>query len=562
MKSLKVRGSLAIFSLFCLMIANCRTSKNTDIDLLLVNGKIWTVSPAMPWAQAVAIRGNEIVMVGKTAELKKHAGSATKIIDLQGKFIIPGFNDAHVHFRNGGASLLGIKLREAKNETEFTERIREKAQTLAPGAWITGGEWDHEAWPSQKLPTKDLIDSVTPETPVLVDRLDGHVALANSLALQMAGVNKNTKDPQGGKIDRNPVTGELTGILWDEAIGLVGRVIPNISKAEIQQQLEAALQHAREMGVTSIQDNSSALDLTIYQELVAAGELTVRINAWRACEMAEHYEHIGIKALFGNPMIQLGTMKVFSDGSMGAGSALFFEPYTDEPATSGIPIYPETDLYQLIERIDGMGLQIATHAIGDKANHWVLNAYQKAIAKSGRKNARHRIEHAQVVTDTDLPRFAELGVIASIQPSHCIDDMRWAEKRIGKERCTDAYRFKSLVDAGAKVAFGTDWPVEPLNPMLGIYAAVTREYPEGGPAGGWQPNEKLSMAQAIEFYTLGSAYAEFMENKKGTIEAGKLADIIVLSNNLFEISPQQILETKVLMTIVDGKVVYERDEKM
>jgi predicted amidohydrolase YtcJ len=561
MISEKLKSLLVIFSLFCLILINCGTSEDANIDLLLINGKIWTVSSAMPRAQAVAIRGNQIVQVGKTNELKKLAGPSTEIIDLAEKFVIPGFNDAHLHFRNGGASLLGIQLRDAKNETEFAERIQEKARTLSPGAWITGGEWDHEAWPSHKLPTKDLIDPVTSETPVLVDRLDGHVSLANSLALKMAGINKSTKDPQGGKIDRNPATGEPTGILWDEAIGLVGRVIPSIGKSEIQQQIEAALQHAMESGVTSIQDNSWAMDLAIYQEFMAAGKLTVRVNAWRAWEVAENYENIGIHAMFGDPMIQLGTMKVFSDGSMGAGSALFFTPYTDEPSTSGIPIYPEAELYQLIEKVDAKGLQVATHAIGDKANHWVLNAYQNAIQKSGRKNARHRIEHAQVVTDTDLSRFAELGVIASIQPSHCIDDMRWAEKRIGKERCTDSYRFKSLVDAGAKVAFGTDWPVEPLNPMLGLYAAVTREFPEGGPAGGWQPNEKLSMEQAIEFYTLGSAFAEFMENKKGTIEPGKLADIIVLSNNLFEIPPQKILETQVLITIFDGKVVYKRDEK-
>lgn len=562
MLSPKVNSYLVIFLLFCLILISCNSSEDAAFDLLLINGKIWTVSTSMPWAEAVAIRGNQILRVGKTNELKKQAGHSTQIIDLQGKFALPGFNDAHVHFRNGGASLLGIKLRDAKNENEFTERIREKAQTLSAGAWITGGEWDHEAWPSQKLPTRDLIDPVTPETPVLVERLDGHVALANSLALQIAGINKKTKDPQGGKIDKNPMTGEPTGILWDEAIGLVGRIIPSPGKDEIRQQIETALQHASELGVTSIQDNSSAMDLAIYQELMAAGRLTVRINAWRGWEVSKNYENIGIKAMFGNPLIQLGTMKVFSDGSMGPGSALFFDPYTDEPSTSGIPIYPEAELYQLIEKVDEIGLQVATHAIGDKANHWVLNAYQKAIQKSGRKNARHRIEHAQVVTDTDLPRFAELGVIASIQPSHCIDDMRWAEKRIGKDRCTDAYRFKSLVDAGAKVAFGTDWPVEPLNPMLGLYAAVTREYPEGGPAGGWQPSEKLSMEQAIKFYTLGSAYAEFMENKKGVIEPGKFADIIVLSNNLFEIPPQKILETQVLMTIFNGKVIYKRDEKM
>ena len=547
-----------------ILFVNCQRETDikvqTEIDLILVNGKIWTGVPQQPWAEAIAIAGERILKIGPGNELQQVATDQTQIIDLKGRFVLPGFNDAHVHFRNGGASLLAIQLRDAKDEAELAARIKAKVTTLQPGEWITGGHWDHEVWPSQKLPNKTMIDSVSAENPVLISRLDGHVALANSLALMLAGVDQNTPDPQGGKIERNSVTGEPTGILWDEAIGLVGRVIPAETSEQVRQAILAALKHAAEVGVTSIQDNSSQLDFQIYQELDQAGELSVRVCVWRPAATLEHFRAIGLKSPFGNSRLKLGPLKVFADGSMGAGSALFFEPYADEPTTSGLAIYPEADLVQLIQQIDAAGLQIATHAIGDKANHLVLNAYEQALKQSGRHNARHRIEHAQVVTAADLSRFAELAVIASIQPSHCIDDMRWAEKRIGTARCKNAYRFKSFETANAKIAFGTDWPVESLNPMLGLYAAVTREFAEGGPAGGWFPEEKITLAKAIEYYTFGSAYAEFSENEKGTLEAGKLADLVVLSNNLFEIDPSAILETKVLMTMVGGKVVFKGEE--
>ncbi|MDZ7263499.1 MAG: amidohydrolase family protein [candidate division KSB1 bacterium] len=526
-------------------------------DLIMVDGKIYTVEPAQPWAEACAIKDGKFIAVGKSEAIQKFKGKRTGMIDLNGRLVLPGFNDAHVHFADGGFYLAGINLRDAKDETEFVARIKNYAAKLNKGEWILNGNWDHEVWPSKKHPNKALIDSVTTENPVLVQRLDGHIALANSLALKLAGITKATPNPQGGEIVKDPRTGEPTGILKDNAQSLVGAVIPAPTKSQLKQAIKTAIQHANSLGVTSVQDNSSAADLEIYQELLREGELTLRINAWRYGYLYENFETLGIRPAFGNDMLRIGTVKIFVDGSMGAGTALFFAPYEDDPTTSGIPIYKEKDLYDLIQAIDKAGLQIAAHAIGDKANTWILNAFEQAFAANGRRDARHRIEHAQVVLPEDVIRYKELGIIASIQPSHCIDDMRWAEKRIGT-RCQNAYRFKSFLDAGVKIAFGTDWTVEPLNPMLGLYAAVTREFPEGGPEGGWYPAEKLTLAQAIELYTMGSAYAEFQEQVKGSIKVGKLADLVVLDRNLFEIPAKEILQTKVELSIVNGRIVYQK----
>lgn len=551
-----------IISIGSMIMTGCGNPKSSiEVDFILKNGKIWTGSDQPKWAQAIAIEGEKILAVGNNSEITALTGHATQLIDLRRKLVVPGFNDAHVHFRNGGFSLLEIKLRDAKNEEEFARRIKKYAESLPAGTWITGGNWDHEAWLSKEYPTKELIDRFTQKYPVLVNRLDGHVALANSLALKLAGITKTTPDPQGGQILKDPITGELTGILRDAAMDMVYHVIPPRSHEHQREAIWVALKHAAEVGVTSIQDNSSQTDLQIYQELLQKGKLTVRVNAWRSIDNLNNFKKLGIKALFGTPMLRIGCLKMYADGSMGAGSALFFEPYADDPGTSGLAMYPEQELQRLILEADAAGLQIATHAIGDKANRMLLNAYEKAIQANAGRDRRHRVEHAQVVTAEDLPRFAELGVIASIQPSHCIDDVRWAEKRIGEKRSHDAYRFRSIYDASAKIAFGTDWPVEPLNPMLGIYAAVTREFPEGGPEGGWHPEEKLTLEQALRLYTQGSAYAEFAENIKGTLAPGKLADLVVLSKNLFEIPACEILETKAELTMVGGKIVFERDNK-
>ncbi len=526
-------------------------------DMVLLNGKIFTVNPAQPWVQAVAVRDGKFVAVGNDHEVKKLIGGNTEVIDLQGRLALPGFNDAHLHFANGGLYLLGIDLRPARDEREFVRILKEYIYKVPKGEWITGGNWDHENWPSKKHPRRELIDAVTPDHPVLVSRLDGHMALANTLALKRAGITRDTPDPQGGEIVRDGKTGEPTGILRDTAMDLVGDVIPPLSHDQRERAIRAAMRHAQELGVTSVQDNSSAEDLAIYQELLRKGELGVRVNAWRGADFTGDFQRLGVRAPYGDPFLRLGTVKLFVDGSMGAGTALFFSPYADDPATSGLPIHTREQLDALVAAADKAGLQIAAHAIGDEANAWILDAFTKARAANGGRDARHRVEHAQVVRDEDVARFRELGVVASVQPCHCIDDMRWAEKRIGA-RVSDAYRWRSFMDAGVRLAFGTDWDVEPLDPRLGLYAAVTRELPGGGPAGGWHPREKLAMEQAIEAYTLGSAYAEFQERSKGSIEIGKLADMAVMEKDLFAIAKKEILGTPVALTILNGKVVFRR----
>ncbi len=527
-------------------------------DAVFLNGRIWTGEKQHPEATAMAVLGERIVRMGDDKAVRTWIGPDTKVVDLQGKLVLPGFNDAHVHFTSGGFYLLGIDLRKARSREEFREIIKNYVKDLPPGRWITGGDWDHEAWPDQTWPTRDLIDDVTPNNPVMVNRLDGHIALANSLALKLAGITKDTPDPPGGTIVRDPKTGEPTGILIDNAANLVYRVIPDPGEEERLQAVRAAQEHALSLGVTTIQDiMASAEDFRAYQKLYERGELKVRLYVFFHISQRDALGRIGILHGFGNHWLRIGGVKVMADGSMGAGSALFYEPYADDPSTSGLALQSKEALTRMIIEADSMGLQIALHAIGDKANAWALDAFEAAIKANGPRERRHRIEHAQVVLPKDLPRFARLGVIASIEPSHCIDDMRWAEKRIG-ERAKYAYLWKSFVKHGAKIAFGTDWTVEPLDPMLGLYASVTREFPEGGPPGGWFPEEKISLEEAIAFYTAGSAYAEFMETDKGTLAEGKLADFVVLDQNLFDVDKKEILKTKVVMTVVGGRIMYHR----
>jgi hypothetical protein len=520
-------------------------------DLALVNGHIHTVDRARPRAEAVAVCGERIAAVGSTAEIRKLAGPNTRVVDLGGKLVLPGFNDAHVHFIDGAEEIVGVDLRPAKSEQAFAARLAEHAKRLPKGRWILGGYWDHEAWPSKALPTRQLIDGVVPDHPVFVQRLDGHMGVANSLAIRLAGVTRDTPVPDGGAIVRD-AAGEPAGVFKDNAMGLISRAVPPPTDDDIRDRARAALKHAASLGVTTVQDmTASPAELRAYRALKAAGELTARIYSIR--------NYVGPSPDSGSDdWIKIGGVKLFADGSMGSGTAVFFEPYADDPSTSGLFIQEPAALEKAMFDADAAGLQLAVHAIGDRANALVLDILGKIASARGPRDRRPRIEHAQVVRDADKARFAKGGVIASIQPSHCIDDMRWAETRIGRARSANAYDFKSFVDAGAKIAFGTDWYVEPLDPMLGLYAAVTRQFPDGTPAGGWFPEERISLEQAIEFYTLGSAYAEFAEGRKGSITAGKLADLVVLSRDLFSIPAREILTTKPVMTIVGGRIVHER----
>jgi predicted amidohydrolase YtcJ len=553
-------GLLAVLVISPFMVATRIQAQSCTADLVILNAKVHTVDVTRPDAQAVAICGERIARVGTNDEVRRLAGAGTRTIDAGGRLLVPGFNDAHVHLVSGAEELVGVDLRPATDEQDFARRLGAYAARLPKGRWIQGGYWDHEAWPSRTLPTHALLDRVTPEHPVFVQRLDGHMGVANALAMKLAGITRDTKAPDGGTIVRD-ASGEPTGVFKDNATDLVTRAIPPDTLDETMDKARAALKHAASLGVTTIQDmTASATELRAYNALRASGELTARIYSIQNHGI-EGLVEAGIATGFGDDWIRIGGQKLFADGSMGSGTAAFFEPYTDDPSTRGLLIHTREALEKAIFAADAAGFQVIVHAIGDRANAMVLDALEKLQKERGPRDRRARIEHAQVVRDSDKVRFKTLGVIASIQPSHCIDDMRWAERRIGKERSRIAYDFKSFADVGARIAFGTDWFVEPLDPMLGLYAAVTRQYRDGTPAGGWFPEERITMAQAIEYYTLGSAYAEFADERKGSITEGKLADLVLLSKDLFSIPPREILETKPVLTIAGGRIVYEQSSQ-
>jgi predicted amidohydrolase YtcJ len=531
----------------------------TYADLILTNAKIWTGNPVQPEAEAVACAGGRIAAVGTAADVARWRGPRTETIDLGGKRVVPGFNDAHVHFYIGGQHLASVKLRDAKSEAEFRERIRAFAAKLPQGRWILGGDWDHQNWTPARLPTRQLIDEAAGDHPAFLNRLDGHMSVANSLALKLAGVTRQTPDPPGGTIVRD-AAGEPTGVLKDAAMAAVERVIPDPSEEEIADALRAAMRYAAENGVTSVQDMSASPEiLRVYQKLLARGELTVRVSGHQPLAQWKRLADVGLLAGFGGPSLHIGGLKGFADGSLGSTTALFFEPYTDAPNTSGLAndeMIPESKMERHILDADRAGLQIAVHAIGDKANHLILNFFEEAEKTNGPRDRRFRIEHAQHLLRDDIPRFARLHVIASMQPYHAIDDGRWAEGRIGPERVKTTYAFRSLLDAGAVLAFGSDWFVAPMEPLMGIYGASTRRTLDGKHPQGWVPEQKITVAEAVRAYTWGSAYASFEEGLKGTVEVGKLADLAALTGDIFAIDPAEIARVKVALTVFGGKAIY------
>jgi len=542
---------VALFVFFASIAAQYLT-----VDLIVVNAKVRTMDDAKPNAEAIAVIGNKIVAVGSNAEIRAMAGAKTKTIDAKGKLVVPGFNDAHVHFLEGGYQLSSVDLRDAKSPAEFIRRIKEFAAKLPKGRWILGGKWDHENWTPNNLPTAQMIDAATPDNPVFIDRLDGHMALANSLALKMAGVDKNTKDVAGGEIVRDG-GGNPTGVLKDSAMGYVNKVIPAFSFAEKLEQAQAATDYAASLGVTSVQDMSAGTDVAVYQELARSGKLKTRIYGCSPLSDYSRWEKTGVYRAFGNDWIRVGCLKGYADGSLGSTTAWFFAPYLDAPNTSGLASDEIPKIFDNVKNADKAGLQINIHAIGDKANDTVLSVYEKVSQENGGRDRRFRIEHAQHLRLEDIKRFGQLKVTASMQPFHAADDGRWAHKRLDAPRLKGTYAFRTLLDSGGTLAFGTDWYVAPLNPMLGIHAAVTRQTLDGKNPNGWIPEQKISVEEAVRAYTNGSAYAEFQETVKGAISAGKLADFVILSDDIFMLNPNDIIKTKVLMTVVDGKIIYE-----
>ena len=524
---------------------------------LVVYGRIWTGDSAAPWAGALAVKGDTIVAIGDSTSLGRWVGSATRVLQNGSAMVVPGMMDAHTHFSSGGAQLTNVDLRFAASPAEFISRIKAYAATLKPGEWILGGDWDHERWANSPLPRRDWIDSVTPNNPVYINRLDGHMGLANSLALKLAGVSKATPDRAGGTIVRD-ANREPTGVLKYDAQSLAYRVIPEPTPEQADSQMARATNWAAQHGLTGVSAVSAPwYELASAERLRKAGLLKTRISFYPPLELWRQVLDTIKADGAGDDWIRIGGVKGFVDGSLGSGTALFFEPYADDPSTRGLLVTPEDSLRKWIGAADSAGLQIAVHAIGERANALILDIYDSVAKAHGQRDRRFRVEHAQHLRPQDVPRFAAIGVIASMQPYHAVDDGRWAQKRLGPVRVRHSYVFRSLLDSGARLAFGSDWNVATLDPLQGIAAAVTRQTLDGKNPGGWIPEQKISVEEALRAYTAGDAYAMFQEHSRGELRPGYKADFVLLDRDLTTIPPDSLWKASVRMTVVGGKVMYQ-----
>jgi predicted amidohydrolase YtcJ len=537
-------------------------------DLILLNGHLWTVNKAQPQAEAVAIWRDRILAVDSNAAIRSLIGLRTRTIDLKGRRVVPGFYDSHVHLLGSGQRLSEVALKDAPNEADFGRRLREFDRKLPRDRWLLGGEWDHDRTFGGQLPSAELIDRYVRDRPVFLRRYDGHMAVVNNHGLQLAGITAQTPDPPGGVIYRKTRSNEPTGLLRDNAMDLVTRLIPAPSDAEIAEAVRAALDEARREGVTSLQDMDGSGAATrrrlfrLYQELARSGRLTCRIDLrWPLAEWKQLVQ-LGVERGLGNDWVKIGGLKGFADGSLGSSTAKMFEPFINEPGSTGVFVTPLDKLREYILEADKAGLSVAVHAIGDRANAELLSIFAEVAQQNGPRDRRFRIEHAQHLRPQDFPRFKKGGIIASMQPYHAIDDGRWAEGRIGARRCASSYAIRSLLDAGARIAFGSDWSVAPLSPILGIDAAVNRRTLDGKNPHGWFPQQKISVTDALEAYTLTSAFAGFEEADRGSLQPGKLADLVVLSRDILaESERDHLAETEVLLTVVGGRVVYEKTDE-
>jgi predicted amidohydrolase YtcJ len=562
----RLRPVLAFLALGAVFGVVAFRSKTGALDkpkhtVYYTHGRIYTNDPENPWAEALAVTDGMISCMGKMDHVLLDCGGSqegAETVNLHGQFLMPGFNDAHVHLGGAGADALAVPLTGVPSVEEMQKRVAEAVAHHKEGEWITGGGWDHTLWPDRKFPNRHQLDAVAPKNPVILTHISGHVAVANSLALKKAEIDKNTPNPPGGEIEHDGL-GEPTGMLKEgAAMSLVRDRIPDRSPEERRRGIELILKNIAQNGVTSVQDNSAWEDFQVYQQLKEEGKLTVRITEWLPFnDSLDDLQNRRAQGGWKDPWLKTGALKAVTDGALGSRTAALLEPYNDDPSTTGILTYhPEKLRAMAIER-DKLGFQLAFHAIGDRANRIALDVFEAVTKANGRRDRRDRIEHAQVVAPLDFPRFAELHVIASMQPSHQTTDMRWAEDRIGKERIKGAYAWNTMLKNGVRLAFGTDYPVEPISPFRGLYACVTRERPGGGPRKGWEPQEKISLEDCIRAYTSGSAYAQFEEGKKGELKQGEYADFIILSNDLTRVPPSEYTKTLVLRTVVGGRTVYQ-----
>jgi len=535
-----------------------RPAAHREADLIVTGAAVWTGDAGRPEAEAVAVVGDRIAAVGSAAEIMAWRGRRSQVIRAEGRLLVPGFNDAHAHFVEGGLQLDNVNLKEAAHPAAFVSLIARQAAKTGPGEWVLGGGWDEQRWDPPGLPAANLIDPVTAGVPVLIHRSDLHMALANSLALQLAGITAATPDPAGGAIMRDRA-GNPTGILKDSAINLVSRFVPPVSRERHLRAVRRAQAHAAALGVTSVHHmNPTRHDIALYRELDARGELITRIYAVPSLADFAAARAPDLPPAPASPRLRLGAVKGFADGSLGSATAFFHDPYTNAPETRGLladEMQPRSLLLERLLQADDAGLQICWHAIGDQAVSLTLDLCGDIAGARPPRDRRFRIEHAQHVKPADFARFARQGAIASVQPYHAIDDGCWAEQRLGAGRLPTSYPYRSFLDHHVRVALGTDWYVAPLNPMLTLYAATTRATLDGRHPQGWIPEQKLSLSEALSAYTAGSAYAEFQEDVKGTITPGKLADMVLLDHNLFTLEPERLREAAASVTISGGKIV-------
>src|SRR6266568_9556385 len=553
--------ALLVVALIAAFHAKSSVAQKAPPTTYYVHGRIYTNDPAHPWAQAMAVSEGKISCIGKMDHVLLECGSGqegAETVQLKGPFVMPCFNDAHVHLGGAAADDLAVPLTGVSSPQEMQKRVAAAVAQHKEGEWITGGGWDHTLWPDKRFPNRQQLDAVAPKNPVILTHISGHVAVANSLALKKAEIDKSTPNPPGGEIEHDGL-GEPTGMLKEAAaMALVKVRIPDPSMEERRRGLEIVLANVAHNGVTSVQDNSAWEDFQVYQQLKEDGKLTARITEWLPFN-ASLNELQDRRAQGGttDPWLKTGALKAVTDGALGSRTAALLEPYSDDPSSTGIFTYdPEKLRAMAIER-DKAAFQLNFHAIGDRANRICLDVFEAVAKANGPRDRRDRIEHAQVVAPMDFQRFAELKVIASMQPSHQTTDMRWAEDRIGNERIKGAYAWNTMLKNGVLLAFGTDYPVEPISPFRGLYACATRERSEGGPRRGWEPQEKISLEDCIRAYTSGSAYAQFEEGKKGELKAGEYADFIILSDDLTKIPPSQYTKVRVLRTVVGGRTVYQ-----
>jgi predicted amidohydrolase YtcJ len=551
--------ALFVASAVSLAFSQSRQQSSSDSQQLTLyhGGRIYTNDPTAPWAEAILVRGEEILAIGDDGELSALADKGATTIDLEKHFVMPGFNDAHVHLGSAGRDWHAVRLFGAPSVAELQKRLAAAVAAHQPGEWIVGSGWDHTLWPDKMFPNRQQLDEIAPKNPTILTHVSGHVAVANSLALQLADITKDTPNPSGGEIAKDD-KGQPTGMLKEgAAMRLVASKIPPPTAEQRRRGIELVLADVAKNGVTSVQDNSAWDDFLTYRALKSDGALTVRITEWLPFPSPlEKLQELRREGGTTDPWLRTGALKMVTDGALGSRTAALLAPYSDDAKTSGILTMEPENLRDLAIERDKAGFQLNFHAIGDRANQVALDVFEAVAKANGPRDRRDRVEHAQVVAPADFQRFARLLVIASMQPSHETTDMRWAGQRLGPERAKGAYAWATMEKFGVRLAFGTDYDVEPISPFRGLYACVTRELPDGGPQGGWQPQEKISLADCIRAYTSGSAYGEFMEGKKGELKAGEFADFIVLSNDLTKIEPREYTKIRVLRTVVGGRTVY------